>query len=216
MGGAAAGAAVFAVVYLPQALAYLELYGHLGPAPQVSNKMTWTAPHALEVLLSPAHGLFFWTPLALVALLGLVWLALRPAVGGTEDVPSARWIGLLALLMVASQIYVNGSIETWTQAGAFGQRRFVGLTVLLVLGVAQVLGSVRARAPRITVTVFAGLCLWWNLGLMAQFGAGMMDRQRLQLQRNAYNTFVTVPARIPELAYRYLFNRGSFYQQPQR
>ena len=39
--------------------------------------------------------------------------------------------------MVAAQIYVNGSIETWTQAGAFGQRRFVGLTVLLVLGMAQ-------------------------------------------------------------------------------
>ena len=27
--------------------------------------MTWYAPHALEVLFSPAHGFFFWTPLAL-------------------------------------------------------------------------------------------------------------------------------------------------------
>ena len=216
VGGAVAGAVVFGVVYLPQALAYLELYGHVGPAPQVSSKMTWTAPHAIEVLLSPEHGFFYWTPLAVLALIGLVWLALRPTGGGAVDVASTRWIGLLALLMVAAQIYVNGSIESWTQAGAFGQRRFVGLTVLLVLGVAQVLSSARARAPRVTVAVFAGLCLWWNLGLMAQFGAGMMDRQRLQLQRNAYNTFVTVPLRIPELAYRYLFNRGSFYQQPQR
>lgn len=215
-GGAAVGIVVFGVAYLPQALAYLELYGHVGPAPQVSGKMNWFAPHAFEVLFSTEHGFFFWTPLALLALVGLVWLARSPAGGGTVGTASARWIGVLALLMVAAQIYVNGSIDTWTQAGAFGQRRFTGLTVLLVLGVAQVLASTRARGLRVTLGVIAGLCLWWNLALMTQFGAGMMDRQRLELHRNAYNAFVTVPARVPELAYRYLFNRGSFYQQPQR
>jgi hypothetical protein len=47
---------------------------------------------------------------------------------------------------------------------------------------------------------------------MAQFGAGMMDRQRLQLARNAYNTFVAVPRDLPGLAYRYVFDRASFYR----
>ena len=32
--------------------------------------------------------------------------------------------------MVAVQIYVSGSVESWTVAGAFGQRRFVALTIL--------------------------------------------------------------------------------------
>jgi hypothetical protein len=58
------------------------------------------------------------------------------------------------------------------------------------------------------------LCVWWNLGLMVQFGAGLMDRQRLDWRRNAYNTFVDVPRRLPDIAYRYLFERGSFYRQP--
>ncbi len=214
---AAAGAAVFGGVYLPQALTYLALYGHVGPAPQVSGKMNWASPHAIEVLLSPDHGFFLWTPLALVALAGLVWLVIRPAVVGAGDAASARWIGFLALLMVAGQVYVNGSIETWSQAGAFGQRRFVGLTVLLVLGMAQIMATARTRTPRVLAALLAGLCLWWNLGLMAQFGAGMMDRQRLQLHRNTYNTFVAVPARLPELAYRYVFDRSSFYTpQPGR
>lgn len=216
LGGALAGAVAFGVVYLPQALAYLELNGHIGPAAQISGKMNWASPHALEVLFSAEHGLLVWTPLAAFALAGLVWLVARPAGLGQVDAASARWIGLLALLMVASQVYVNGSIDTWTQAGAFGQRRFVALTVLAVLGTAQVLASTRTRAGRIGVTIAVVFCLWWNLGLMAQFGAGMMDRQRLQLHRNAYNTFVTVPARIPELAHRYLFDRGSFYQRPTR
>jgi hypothetical protein len=47
---------------------------------------------------------------------------------------------------------------------------------------------------------------------MVQFGAGLMDRQRLELRRNAYNTFVEVPKRLPGIAYRYLFDRGSFYR----
>ena len=52
------------------------------------------------------------------------------------------------------------------------------------------------------------ICMWWNLGLMAQFGAGLMDRQRLEPVRNAYNTFVVVPRVLPALAYRYLFDRN--------
>ena len=50
--------------------------------------MTWTAPHALEVLFSPAHGFFFWTPLALLGIAGLVapGAAAAPATRG-----ASRW-----------------------------------------------------------------------------------------------------------------------------
>ena len=212
-GAGLAAAAAFGLAFLPQALAYLTLNGRIGPASQVARKMMWTAPHALDVLVSPEHGFFLWTPVAVVALIGLIWLAIRPAADGVTDPSTARRIGWLALLMVAGQVYVNGSVASWTQAGAFGQRRFVALTVLLVLGLAQVLAAVDGTAARRGLAVVLGLCLWWNLGLMAQFGAGMMDRQRLQLARNAYATFVLVPVRVPELAYRYVFDRRSFYKQ---
>ena len=51
---------------------------------------------------------------------------------------------------------------------------------------------------------------------MVQFGAGLMDRQRLELTHNAYNTFVVVPKAFPVMAYRYFFDRTSFYQDPDR
>jgi hypothetical protein len=70
---------------------------------------------------------------------------------------------------------------------------------------------VRARALVVALLVVGA---WWNLGLMAQFGGGLMDRQRLTLADNAYHTFVTVPRRLPELVYRYVFARHSFYQPP--
>ncbi len=128
------GTAVFAMCMLPQLIAYQALNGQPSPSKLVSRKMTWTAPHALQVLFSPEHGFFFWTPLAIAAIAGLAVLAAR----GLADKPDSRRIGICALAMVAVQVYVSGSVESWTVAGAFGQRRFVALTVLLVVGVATV------------------------------------------------------------------------------
>ena len=88
----------------------------------------------------------------------------------------------------------------------------MGLTVCLVAGLAWLLARPRSRAGRLALGAAAVLAVWWNLGLAVQFGAGWMDRQRLELGRNAYQTFVEVPLRLPSLAYRYVFDRASFYR----
>jgi len=209
-GHALAGAGVAAAAFAPQALAYLALNGRIGPSRLVARKMTWTAPHGIDVLASPSHGFFWWTPLAVVAIAGLavLWRKLPR---------DTRVISLSLAVMVALQIYVAGSVESWTVAGAFGQRRFVALTSILVIGLAAILAAAtRPRALRMgTVAVLAIAC-WWNVALIAQFGAGMMNRQRLELPRIAYNTFVVMPRALPDLAWRYLFDRASFYESAKR
>jgi hypothetical protein len=201
----AAGCLAFGIALLPQLVAYLRLNGHLGPSHIVARKMTWTAPHAAEVLFSPAHGYFFWTPLALLGIAGLVVLAARHA-------GDARRVAILALLMVGLQIYVGGSVESWNVAGAFGQRRFVALTIFLCIGLAALWEAARGAWWRSTLTVATVLCVWWNLALIALFGTGLMDRKQLELGRNAYDAFVTIPRMAPRLAYRYLVNRDSYYR----
>jgi len=207
---AAAGAVAAMAAFMPQAMAYVALNGHVGPSRLVARKMTWTAPHALGVVASPAHGLLVWTPLVLLALLGLVVLFARLDRGHR-----AIAAGLIA--MTAVQVYVAGSVESWTVAGAFGQRRFVAITAILVVGLAALLTSVASRrllaAP--VVVAVAAAC-WWNIGLMAQFGAGMMNRQRLEPARIAYNTFVVMPRALPDLAWRYFTDRASFYESARR
>jgi len=231
-GHAVAALAAFAIGYAPQLLAYLALNGYPFPSRLVIRKLNWFAPHAFGVFASPEHGLVFWTPLALLAVIGLAagvagWFgwAARPTLTRRRESASTAWLALCFLLAVLSQIYVAGSVESWTVAGAFGQRRFVGLSAVFLVGLAGLWpitdrrgdgprgnrGPARMRTALIALLV---LGTWWNLGLMAQFGGGLMDRQRLTLADNAYHTFVTVPRRLPELVYRYVFARHSFYAPP--
>ena len=202
---AAAGCIAFAAGYAPQLLAYSALNGYPGPSRLVVRKMSWHSPHALQVLGSPEHGFLLWTPLAVVAIAGLAMLAWRSQ-------GERRRIGALVLLMLALQAYVSGSVDSWTVAGAFGQRRFVAVTVLLTIGLTVFLRAVPTGAVRVAAATMIALCVWWNLALTAAFGTGLMNRQRLELGRNAYAAFVTVPRMAPDLAIRYLTKRESFYQ----
>lgn len=220
-----AGVAAFLAAYSPQLLAYSALNGHPGPSIYESRKMTWTAPHASQVVFDPHHGLFAWTPLAMLAVAGLVTLALTrprgPVSSRGTDADSrgrfsdARWIGACALVMFALQAYIAGAVESWTVAGAFGQRRFVSVTPLLVLGLAALLapGAIRMRAVRWAAGAAVAVCVWWNLGLMAQFGMHTMDRERVEVRSNARRTFIELPVQLPSLVWRYMTNRGSFYGQ---
>ncbi|HET7698170.1 MAG TPA: hypothetical protein VFK57_20815 [Vicinamibacterales bacterium] len=207
----ATAAAVFALVYLPQALAYRALNGHIGPHSSVGRKMNWMSPHALQVLFSPEHGFFVWTPLALIALAGIVTLL----ADRRSDRPiRQRPLAVSLLVMALLQVYVSGSVESWTVAGGFGQRRFIALTAVLVIGYAAAGAALRARSRQggrvlAAVTILA---VYWNLALSAEFATGLMDRQKLEPRKNAYDALVTLPAQAPSIVYRYLFDRESFYR----
>jgi hypothetical protein len=199
------------VAYSPHPLSQRAINGYVGPHESVGNKMSWSSPHFFDVLLSPFHGWFAWTPLVVLALAGLVALASGRTRATHQD---ARWLGVCALIMVLLQVYINGAVESWTVAGAFGQRRFVELTPLLVLGLATVLTIVQQR--RRLAWVVIALCAWWNVGLLLQFGTHRMNRHELALRDNAWVTFVELPREAPSLAWRYLTDRGSFYRQPRQ
>ena len=210
------GCLAFLIGYLPQLIAYQALNGFPRPSPLVTRKMFWYSPHAVQVLLDPEHGFFLWTPLAVLALVGLVLLVAGPHAAlddGTATTSDRRQVAACMLLMVAMQVYISGAVESWTVAGAFGQRRFVAVTIFLVVGLAALRRRAELRrGVRIVTTMVVVLCVWWNLALTLEFGTSMMDRQKLELRRNAYDAFVTLPRDAPKLFYRYFTNRSSFYK----
>jgi hypothetical protein len=189
------------VVFLPQMLAYQAINGTFGPSPLVKRKMTWWSPHFFEVLFDPGHGLFIWSPLLLVAALGLVWAARRE-----------RRLGLLGLGLVV-QVVVNGAVESWTQAGAFGSRRFVGATLVFACGLAPLAAAVARRFDQRALVATFVLGVWWNVSLMMQFGLKLMDRQGLTWPDVAVNQFTQVPERLARTGWLYLTDRERLVQE---
>ena len=194
---AAVTVATAVAVFVPQLFVYRALNGAFGPSRLVTRKMTYSSPHFVEVLLDPGHGLFVWAPVLLVAAVALaaVTVRRRDAVAG---------VLLLALLL---QAWINGSVESWTQAGAFGSRRFVGATVVFAWGLAAVVALLRARVGPVACAAALVLCAWWNVSLMIQFGLRLMDRQGLEWPRVAVNQVTEVPPRAARAAWLFVTDR---------
>jgi hypothetical protein len=188
----AAGAA-----FLPQLFAYRALTGRFGPSRLVTRKMDWLSPHFFEVLFDPAHGLYAWAPLLLLATAGLAYAA-----WSRRDV-----VTLLLAVALLLQVWINGALESWTQAGAFGSRRFVAATPIFAWGLAALVQAARPRMGRVPVAAALAVFAWWNVSLMVQFGLRLMDRQRLEWPQVAVNQFTAVPAQAGRVAVLFFTDR---------
>jgi hypothetical protein len=201
---AAAFAAGTVLGALPELAAKWVLHG----SPLRSGRLThfyWDAPRLLETGFATQHGLFLWTPLVLAAVVGLALLAWRaPRVGGP----------LLAAF--AGCYYLVACYELWHGSSSFGNRFFVPLTPVFVIGLAVLLDALLralrrlprpARAAALAAPV--ALLVLWNAGLMFQAGAGMMPRQGpVDVAVVARNQVTAVPRRVLGFALRYVRARG--------
>ena len=200
---AMAMAAAAILAFLPQLFAYKALNGTYSPSEYVRRKMIWTSPHFVEVLVDPGHGMFLWSPLLVVAVAGLVFVAAR-----RRDVPLAAMIVAFAL-----QVWICGAVDSWHQAGAFGSRRFVSATPILAFGLAPAIAAVWGRLGRAAAVGLLAVFVWWNVSLMVQFGLRLMDRQGMEWPRVARNQVVEVPRRIVRSLWLYLVDRQRLLEE---
>jgi hypothetical protein len=115
-----------------------------------------------ELHQGPRHGLFTWTPLYVLCVLGWLLLARKD------------WrLALLILLAFSAETLVNAAIGDWWASDSFGQRRFLGLSVLFAVGLAEVLAAA-ARRPLVPVALgLAGLAVW-NLQFAAIYNSELL------------------------------------------
>ncbi len=199
--------------FAPQLLAYRALNGRLAPSQLVRRKLDSTSPHFFEVLLSPGHGLFVWCPLLLLATVGLV-VAWRRTAAHEHDAGVGARVRLAALgLALLLQVWINGALESWSQAGAFGSRRFVGATAVFAWGLAALFRELDERVWRRASVALTLLAVWWNVSLMVQFGLKLMDRQRLEWPRVAWNQVTVVPQRLARTAFLYVVDREALVRE---
>jgi hypothetical protein len=180
-------AAAALVAFAPQMVAWQVLYGRLLTVPQGSGFMRWASPQVLAVLFSPLRGLFSWTPLAAVGLVGLLRLHRQ----------DARLPWVLGGFFVAST-YVNAAVADWWAGEAFGARRFMSCFPVFSVGLAALaaLDGWRFRAVAAITAVLAAS----NLLLLLHYEVFMLGHTSLvSYPDNWYTLWVerfTLPLRL--------------------
>ncbi|MFO0704828.1 MAG: hypothetical protein U0517_02500 [Candidatus Andersenbacteria bacterium] len=163
-----AAAVGFALGVLPQLLVWKALYGSFLVLPQGAGFIVPTSPHFGEVLWSARHGLITWTPLVLLAVVGVV-LAAR-----TKNA-AVRAVALVSIVILFLQTYLNGSLIEWWGGDAFGARRFTDVTAVFAFGLAALFAATKPKWRAVLASLVALLVLA-NLTLMQLYRHDRISR----------------------------------------
>jgi hypothetical protein len=168
----------------------------------------WTAPFRWKVGFSSDHGLFTWTPILAFSVAGLFVFGRRE-----------RRLGGLFLFVLLGFYYLISCYQHWDGISSFGNRFFVSLTVLFVLGLAALLDGLR-RWTNSRAAVWRSACavltllVLWNLVFVFQWGTQLVpDRGPISWRTMAYNQVYVVPRKAPRMLTRYFANRGRMMQR---
>jgi hypothetical protein len=202
------GAVVY-VVMIPTFVSRWIVYGGLFETGYVSiHDFLWRSPVFFSVLFSSNHGLLSWTPLLGLAILGLLFFTFRlPKIG----IPF--FSALLAFYLLIS-FYPD-----WAGISSYGNRFFVSLTPLFILGLSYLLERAAGHFPKpqLALTVCSGALACfalWNLGLIYQFGTHLVPaRGPISFRQASYNQFHVVPGELTSHLRSYIFRRSDLMRQ---
>jgi hypothetical protein len=155
-----AATAGFAAV-LPQLLLYKWITGSwfVSSYSEVGGRFTFASPQVLNVLFSTQKGLFFWSPVLLLAVVGMFvargW---------------ARTMLLSTAIVFAIHIYIVASWFDWQFGGSYGHRAFVDGFGLTAPFFAACFAWAAARPRRLWgVAIFASATVFLSVAQMIQY-----------------------------------------------
>lgn len=200
---------VVIVVMIPTFASRWIVYGGPFETGYVSIRdFLWGSPVFFSVLFSANHGLLSWTPLLGLAILGLLLFALRLPKAGMPFITA----------MVAFYLFIS-FYPDWAGISSYGNRFFLSLTALFILGLAYLLEQVAGyfTQPRIVLTVYSVVLTCfaiWNLGLIYQWGTHLVPaRGPISFRQATYNQFYVVPGQLTSHLRSYLLRRSDLMRQ---
>jgi hypothetical protein len=174
---------------LPTFITRQIVFGNpLSVGPYALKGWNWTSPVFVQVLFSKSHGMFVFTPILVLAIVGLMYFR-----------SLQQTVGTICLLITLVYYYLVSCFAWWYGAVGFGNRFFVSLTPIFVLGLASLFAraarlwhDVRAASMRLVPVTL--LLVVWNLGLVYQWQTHLMPRYGpVEWEELVYNQFRVVP-----------------------
>ena len=165
-GALAAAAAAGGVCLVPQFAIYKFATGAFLVNAYATHDMgfSFTSPHLAAVLFSTQKGLFFWSPVLLLAAAGVLvargW---------------ARALRAAAVLVFALQTYLVASWAQWQFGGSFGHRAFTDALPLAAPFVAASFEWAAVRPPaRYAIAIAAAAAVCLSIAQMTQYWIGVL------------------------------------------
>ncbi len=199
----------FVVALLPTLVTRKILYGTFTASgyPPIAA-WNWSSPAFAKVLFSSDHGLFTWTPILFLAVIGLFFLWKRD-----------RLLSGSLILVFLVYFYFIASYPDWDGLSSYGNRFFISLTPLFIVGLAALFGALgdwmksQQRALALAGATI-GLLVIWNAGFIFQWGTHLVPaRGPISWSQMTKNQFAVVPARISHSVKTYLTRRSSMMEQ---
>lgn len=199
--GVAFGAAAWGA-FLPTLITKKIIYGGYLNFGYV-ERWFWNSPAILKVCFSSEHGLFSWTPLLILAVLGFFLLRRYD-----------RALSYSAVLAFGAYLYLLGCYEDWHGISSFGSRFFVSLTALFVIGLAAFFDSLaRVLQERRAIELASGITamfVLWNAGMIFQWGTHLIPaRGPISWRTAAYNQVEVVPEQAEGIIKAYVTRRSA-------
>jgi hypothetical protein len=203
LGNYALFVAAFLIGMLPTLVTRKIIYGQfLTTGYPEAQYWNWTHPVFASVLFSSDHGLLIWTPILIFAIIGLFLFR-------SCDRTFAMYLGAVTLVFT----YVISCYVNWDGISSFGNRFFVSLGPVFIIGLAAFFERLRRWIPNerkaFLIASFAVICfVLWNIGFIFQWGDHLIPvRGPISWRTMTYNQFRVVPLRIWNTADGYLFSR---------
>jgi len=139
--------------------AFAQAYRFVDPNPDIFFMLS--RPMMSEVLFSWHNGMFAHHPVWFLGVLGLlisVW----------QKKASSLWLFLV--LIFAVQLYLNSCVIDWWSGHSFGQRRMIGVSILLLIGLMGMLAQLfKTRRGMQLAGVIVASAILWNVWLANKF-----------------------------------------------
>lgn len=158
----------------------------------------------VRMLFGADHGLISWTPIAGVALVGLVLLAVRD-----------RRLGLGLLAVFGTMLSILAVYATYEQS-SYGNRFFVLFTAGFVVGVAVLVDALWERRRHLVITAGA-LLVTWNLLFAFQWAWGMIPKRGpVEWDEVVANQVTEAPRELVRAAGLFWTDRGELIRRVQQ
>jgi hypothetical protein len=200
---------IVVVCLLPTFISRYVIYGSALESGYVPlGYWAWRSPYFLSVLFSSDHGLLLWTPVVILAVVGLfVFWRREPRVGAP------------ILAAVLAFYLLIACYPDWDGISSYGNRFFISLTAPFILGLSVLFDRAAAwfhssRTALAAASSLVACLILWNMAFVFQWGTHLVPaRGPIVWSEMIHNQFFAVPREASGMARSYLFHRANLMRQ---